>query len=101
LSTHIDQQISTRPWWRRLNPTLVGLVLAIGAVAVIAGRAMDAPRKHASSAPEQPAAAPRHQVEPRAVVGALLPRHARRKRGHSTKKARPSEKSSAVQSARP
>jgi hypothetical protein len=101
LSPQIDQQVSTRPWWRRVNPTLIALVIAISAVAVLGWRSADAPRKSAPTSAEPPAAAPRHKLEPRAVVGALLPKHHRRQRAHAKKKASRPASTSEKQSARP
>lgn len=82
-----DSPLDTRPLWRRVNPTLVALVVAIGAVAAIALSSSEAPRKSAPASSEQAATAPRHKLEPRALVGALLKRPHRRHRAHTKKKA--------------
>jgi hypothetical protein len=100
LSTDIYQHIK-RPWWRRVNPTIVALVIAIGAVAVIGWHSNDASRKSVPAASEHAAAAPRPTFQPRDLVGALSRRHHRRQRAHIKKKASPPARASQSQSGRP
>jgi hypothetical protein len=90
----MDQQVNTRPWWRRVNATLVALAIAIGAVAAIAWTATGVLRKNTPTPADRPAATSRYKVEPRALVGALLPHH-RRHRAHAKKRASPPAKQSA------
>ena len=98
----IHQQISTRAWWRRVNPTLVAMVIAFGAVAVIGWKSADTPPKRARTSAELTSAGAAHKLEPGAFVGALLPpRYHQRKRAHVKKRAPPPSKASDVQSARP
>ena len=94
----ITSGFKPRPWWRRVNVTIVALVIAIGAVAVIGWNSMTEARKNAPAV-EQTAAAPRQKLKPRPFVGALVKRH-RHQRAHSKKRASPPANAAERRSAR-
>ena len=77
-----------RPWWRRVNLTIVALVIAIATVAVIGVGSMSERRNDTPSS-AQATAAPRQNLKPRHFVGAFVKRQPRKQRARDRQRPSP------------